>query len=80
MFVRDTSLALRQSFGSSPALFVEKLRLGEARSLLGERGSRVDQVASAVGFATNDAFRSGLREATWLIAQRGRFEQNKHSR
>lgn len=73
---RHFSRLFRRSFGSSPADFVERLRLGEARRLLGERGSRVEQVASAVGFASTDAFRRAFERRLGLSPSqyRGRFQ------
>jgi len=44
-------------FGATPADFVEKLRLDEARQHLGAHGSSVAAVAESVGFASADAFR-----------------------
>lgn len=75
---RHFARLFRQSFGSSPADFVERLRLGEARRLLGERGSRVEQVAAAVGFASTDAFRRAFERRLGLSPSqyRGRFESN----
>lgn len=69
----------RKSFGRSPGDFVEKLRLDEARRLLGERGSSVDDVASAVGFASTDAFRRAFERRLGLSPSqyRGRFRRSK---
>lgn len=71
----------KQSFGSSPADFVERLRLGEARCLLGQRGVRVKHVAEAVGFATADAFRRAFERRLGLSPSqyRGRFHANGQS-
>lgn len=75
---RHFTRLFRQSFGSSAADFVEKLRLGEARRLLGERASRVEQVAAAVGFASTDAFRRAFERRLGLSPSqyRGRFQHN----
>src|SRR5262249_58507507 len=75
---RHFTRLFRQSFGTSPADFVEKLRLGEARRLLGERGSQVEPVASAVGFASTDAFRRAFERRLDLTPSqyRGRFQPN----
>jgi len=54
---RHFSRLFRQSFGDTPAEFVEKLRLGEARRLLAETGTRVEKLSTAVGFSSADAFR-----------------------
>lgn len=79
---RHFTRLFRQSFGGSPADFVEKLRLGEARRLLGERGSRVEQVAAAVGFASTDAFRRAFERRLGLSPShyRGRFQPNGNLR
>ena len=68
----------KQSFGSSPADFVESLRLGEARRLLGQRGARVEHVAEAVGFGSTDAFRRAFERRLGLSPSqyRGRFQAN----
>jgi transcriptional regulator GlxA family with amidase domain len=78
---RHFTRLFRQSFGSSAADFVEKLRLGEARRLLGERASRVEQVAAAVGFASTDAFRRAFGRRLGLSPSqyRGRFQPNGRS-
>jgi transcriptional regulator GlxA family with amidase domain len=79
---RHFTRLFRQSFGGSPADFVEKLRLGEARRLLGERASRVEQVAEAVGFGSTDAFRRAFERRLGLSPSqyRGRFQPNGRSR
>jgi AraC-like DNA-binding protein len=75
---RHFARLFRQSFGRSPGDFVEKLRLDEARRLLGERGSRVDDVASGVGFKSTDAFRRAFERRLGLSPSqyRGRFRKN----
>lgn len=61
---RRASLSPRQfnrrflrAFGQTPAVFVEDLRLGEARKRLTSTRMAVDTVASSVGFASGDSFR-----------------------
>jgi transcriptional regulator GlxA family with amidase domain len=73
---RHFTRLFRKSFGSSPADFVESLRLGEARRLLQEGGSRIEQVAGAVGFASPDAFRRAFERRLGLTPSqyRGRFQ------
>jgi transcriptional regulator GlxA family with amidase domain len=44
-------------FGTSPARFVEDLRLGEARQRLSLADQSIETVARSVGFASPDAFR-----------------------
>ena len=79
---RHLTRLFRESFGSSPADLVEKLRLGEARRLLGERKRRVEQVAAAVGFASTDAFRRAFERRLGLSPSqyRGRFQPNVRRR
>lgn len=61
---RRTSLSPRQffrrfkdHFGSSPAMFVETLRLNEARRRLSAGEPSIDNVAESVGFTGADSFR-----------------------
>ena len=74
---RHFSRLFRRSFGRSPGDFVEKLRVDEARRLLDERGGNVKQVASAVGFASADAFRRAFERRLGLspVQYRGRFRK-----
>ena len=79
---RHFTRLFRQSFGTTPSDFVERLRLGEARRLLGEYGSRVENVATAVGFARTDVFRRAFERRFGLSPghYRGRFQPNGRSR
>jgi transcriptional regulator GlxA family with amidase domain len=47
----------KQAFGGTPAIFVENLRLDEARRRLTERTQTIESVADSVGFHSDDAFR-----------------------
>jgi len=47
----------RDAFGSTPATFVEDLRLGQARQRLTIPAQSIESVAASVGFASADAFR-----------------------
>jgi transcriptional regulator GlxA family with amidase domain len=47
----------KEHFGSSPAIFVETLRLNEARRRLSAGESSIDRVAESVGFNGGDSFR-----------------------
>lgn len=78
---RHFSRLFRESVGSTPADFVEKLRLDEARRLLGERGSRIEVVADVVGFASADSFRRAFERRFGLTpsAYRGRFQTKQTS-
>jgi transcriptional regulator GlxA family with amidase domain len=54
---RHFTRQFRTVFGSTPGLFVEDLRLSEARRRLATRGTSVESVATSVGFHSADAFR-----------------------
>src|SRR6185437_1177571 len=73
---RQFSRAFRRAFQTTPAAYVQRLRLDESRRLLGERGSRVEAVASAVGYASADVFRRAFERQFGLppSAFRGRFQ------
>lgn len=79
---RHFTRMFRHSFSSTPADFVEKLRLGEGRRLLGERGSRVESVAAATGFASADSFRRAFQRRFGISpsSYRGRFQMKPQSR
>lgn len=73
---RHFSRIFKESFGSSPGEFVERLRLAEARRLLSKRTARIDDVAKAVGFASADSFRRAFERRLGLSPSqyRGRFQ------
>ena len=54
---RHFSRRFKQAFGVTPADFVERLRLDEARRRLSARQDTIDAVADSVGFHSADAFR-----------------------
>jgi transcriptional regulator GlxA family with amidase domain len=54
---RQFSRRFRVAFGCSPAAYVEALRLEEACTRLCETGCRIEHVAGALGFGSDDAFR-----------------------
>ena len=54
---RHFSRLFKQVFNSTPADFVEQVRLGEARRLLLTPRNSIESVALAVGFNSTDAFR-----------------------
>ncbi|HEX4596470.1 MAG TPA: GlxA family transcriptional regulator [Burkholderiaceae bacterium] len=54
---RHFSRRFKQAFRTTPADFVEKARLDEARRRLAGPGRSLSQVADSVGFASADAFR-----------------------
>lgn len=55
--VRHFSRRFKATFGLSPADYVERLRLDEARRRLPSAHQTVESVAASVGYASADAFR-----------------------
>jgi len=54
---RHFNRRFKETFGTSPARYVEQLRLDEARKRLPAPNQTVDSVAASVGYASSDAFR-----------------------
>ena len=54
---RHFARRFKQTFGGTPAAFVENLRLDEARRRLTERTQTIETVAESVGFHSDDSFR-----------------------
>lgn len=54
---RQFNRRFKAEFNSTPAAFVQRLRLDEARTRLSSRGSTVESVADSVGFGDPDSFR-----------------------
>jgi len=54
---RQFNRRFKAEFNSTPAAFVLRLRLDEARNRLSSRGSTVESVADSVGFGDPDSFR-----------------------
>ena len=54
---RQFSRKFTAAFHSSPAAYVEGIRLDEARERLCETQCNIDQLAASVGFSSDDAFR-----------------------
>jgi transcriptional regulator GlxA family with amidase domain len=54
---RQFSRGFTAEFNESPAAFVRRLRLEEARSRLSSSDCPVDSVANSVGFSDPDSFR-----------------------
>ncbi|MGF7179022.1 GlxA family transcriptional regulator [Tunturiibacter psychrotolerans] len=54
---RQFSRRFKSVFQTSPAAFVEAVRLDESRARLCETDCSINQLASSVGFASDDAFR-----------------------
>jgi transcriptional regulator GlxA family with amidase domain len=53
--------AFKSVFGSTPAQFVENLRLNEAKRRLSTRRRTLDTIAASVGFSDGDAFRRAFK-------------------
>ena len=54
---RHFSRRFKRAYGTSPAAFVEGLRLDGARRMLSSGGGSIESVSDAVGFASADSFR-----------------------
>jgi transcriptional regulator GlxA family with amidase domain len=54
---RHFNRRFKSTFGTTPARFVERLRLDEARKRITNGAQGLDEVARSVGFASEDAFR-----------------------
>lgn len=61
MSTRNFSRVFRETFGTSPARYLEQLRLEHACVLLTSGNANIDRIASRVGFASADAFRRTFR-------------------
>ena len=72
---RQFSRRFKQEFKSSPAAFVQRLRLDEARKRLSARESNVEGVARSVGFQDPDSFRRAFAKRFGIAPStfRGRF-------
>jgi transcriptional regulator GlxA family with amidase domain len=64
----------KEQFGLSPAVFVETVRLNEARRRLSQGEASIDQVAESVGFTGSDSFRRAFRRRFRVTPTR--FRQN----
>jgi len=72
---RHFSRRFKHVFGSTPAAFVEDLRLNEARRLLSSSASTIESVAESVGFRSADSFRRAFERRFGIspTGYRGRF-------
>lgn len=72
---RQFARRFKQEFKSSPAAFVQRLRLDEARRRLSASGSSVESVARSVGFQDPDSFRRAFVKCFGVAPGtfRGRF-------
>lgn len=78
---RQFSRRFVQEFGSSPASFVRRLRLDEARHRLSAPECTVETVAQSVGFSDADSFRRAFERSFGIAprAFRGRFTAKARS-
>jgi transcriptional regulator GlxA family with amidase domain len=72
---RQFSRRFRMEFNSSPAAFVQRVRLDEARNRLSAPGCTVERVADSVGFHDPDSFRRAFMQRFGVAPShyRGRF-------
>jgi transcriptional regulator GlxA family with amidase domain len=75
---RHFSRRFKQSFGTTPATFIEELRLGEARQRLATQGKTIEELANSVGFRSADAFRRAFERRFGISP--GRYRQNFDAR
>jgi transcriptional regulator GlxA family with amidase domain len=73
---RQFGRRFKAAFGTTPADFVEEMRLNEARHRLGQPGSSIENVALSVGFRSADVFRRAFerRFGSTPTAYRERFD------
>jgi transcriptional regulator GlxA family with amidase domain len=73
---RHFSRLFKETFGTTPAAFVERIRLDEARQRLAESSASITQVALSVGFHSDDVFRRAFERRFGVVPgeYRGRFE------
>src|SRR5213079_9972 len=73
---------LRQAIHGTPAAFVENLRLDEARRRLSERTQTIENVASSVGFQSDDVFRRAFQRRFGVkpSSYRSQFDARTKSR
>lgn len=76
---RQFSRVFRQAYGTSPAAFVEELRMGEASRRLSSRRIDVESVARSVGYRSVDVFRRAFERRFGVSpgSYRSRFTTGK---
>jgi transcriptional regulator GlxA family with amidase domain len=76
---RHFNRKFKHAFGSTPAAFVERLRLGEARRRLSSEEVSIEAVAESVGFASADSFRRAFERRFGITptGYRGRFSMER---
>ncbi len=71
---RHFSRLFKTMFNSTPAEFVEQLRLSEARQRLGSARDSIERVAEVVGFKSADAFRRAFERRVGLSPSKYRAQ------
>jgi transcriptional regulator GlxA family with amidase domain len=79
---RHFTRRFKDTFGATPATFVEDLRLGEARQRLSTANQSVEAVARSVGFHSGDAFRRAFlrRFGVSPVSYRNRFRAGRRKK
>ena len=77
---RHFTRRFKDVFGTTPATFVEDLRLREARERLTLRDQTIDSVADSVGFKSGDAFRRAFERRYGLRPSSYRRHFSLHAR
>jgi transcriptional regulator GlxA family with amidase domain len=76
---RHFSRRFKKVFGTTPAAFVESMRLGEARRRLAEHNNTIEGVGSSVGFKSAKAFRRAFERRFGLTPGKYRSHFTVHS-
>lgn len=76
---RHFSRRFKEAFGTTPAAFVEELRLGEARERLTKPNQNIESVAASVGFKSADAFRRAFERRYGITPSSYRKRFDLHS-
>jgi transcriptional regulator GlxA family with amidase domain len=79
---RHFSRRFKDAFGTTPAIFVEDLRLGSARQRLNVARQSIDAVAKSVGFKSADSFRRAFERRFGVnpTVYRKRFQSTRTSK
>lgn len=77
---RHFSRRFKDAFGTTPAVFVEELRLGEARERLTKPNQNIESVAASVGFKSADAFRRAFERRYGITPSSYRRRFDLHSK
>ena len=79
---RHFSRRFTKAFQHTPAVFVENLRLNEARRRLSTNGATVDSIGASVGFRSGDAFRRAFQRRFKISPShyRDRFAPTRRAR